>query len=486
MRFLLDIIYESKFSDHSYGFRSNRGCHLALNKIRMTFGYVNWFIEGDIVKQFDNINHGRLIAEITNKIKDQAFIDLIYKAIRIRYGVHKTSVHLNKKGLVQGSIISPILSNIYMDLFDKKVEELIKNFDKGKRKRANPEYTKVIRNGKVPKEGKLIHPYMPKDPLFKRFRYVRYADDFIIGIIGSHNDCVKIKSDLIKILQEELNLELNLVKTKITHAQTDSAFFLGHKIHITPPSKQKRQYIQLSRGKTLVRKTTRPIFDGPIDKIVSKLEDKGFSRKGGNPTKCGRLIHLQPCQIIKYYRSVENGILNFYSMANNYGRLTGRIHYILKYSCALTIASKLRLRTLKKTFSKYGKNLTIKDDNGKIIMDYPTPSYKRSKKNLRKINVQPFDLIDQLAKRVNKGTLDLKGPCIVCGSRVNIEVHHVKHIRKMNEVTKKNTLKARMARMNRKQIPVCRFCHIQIHGGRYDGESLSKLEESYLTFDKKF
>jgi hypothetical protein len=363
-----------------------------------------------------------------------------------------------------------------MDTFDKKVEELRESFDKGKRKRANPEYTKVIRNGKVPKEGKLIHPTMAKDPSFKRLRYVRYADDFVIGIIGSYDDCVRVKSDLARTLKEELGLILNQVKTKITHAQTDSAFFLGHKIHITPPSKQKRQYIELQRGKTLVRKTTRPIFDGPVEKIVSKLEDKGFARRGGNPTRCGRLIHLQPSQIIKYYRSIEDGILNFYSMTNNYGRVSARTHYILKYSCALTLASKLRLKTLKKTFSKYGKNLTIKDEDGKVIASYPTPSYKRPKKNLREVNAEPGELIDQLARRVNKGTLDLKGPCIICGSNTNIEIHHVKHIRKMTEVTKKNTLKARMARMNRKQIPVCRACHIKIHRGKYDGEPLNKLE----------
>lgn len=363
-----------------------------------------------------------------------------------------------------------------MDVFDQRVEELREKFDKGKRKRANPEYTKVTRKGKVPKQGKLIHPTMAKDSLFKRLRYVRYADDFVIGIIGSYTDCVKTKGDLANILKEELGLELNLVKTKITHAQTESAYFLGHNIHITPPSKQKREYIELLRGKTLIRKTTRPIFDGPIDKIVEKLEEKGFARRGGNPTRCGRLIHLQPSQIIKYYRSIEDGILNFYNMTNNYGRVSARTHYILKYSCALTLASKLRLTTLKKTFSKFGKNLTIRGEKGEIIASYPTPSYKRPKKTVKDLTIEPLELIDQLAKRVNKGTLDLKGPCTICGSSDKIEVHHVKHIRKMTEVTKKDALKSRMARMNRKQIPVCRKCHQEIHKGKYNGESLNSLK----------
>jgi hypothetical protein len=309
---------------------------------------------------------------------------LLYKAVKVGYGLSHKNIKANKQGVSQGSIVSPILSNIYMNEFDKKVEELRENFDQGKRKRANPEYTKVTRKGQVPKQGKLIHPKMANDHLFKRLRYVRYADDFIIGIIGSYTDCVKAKDDLANILKEDLGLELNLVKTKITHAQTKSAYFLGHKIHTTPPSKQKREYIELQRGKTLIRKTTRPIFDGPIDNIVKKLEEKGFARRGGNPMRCGRLIHLTPSQIIKYYRSIENGILNFYCMANNYGRVSGRTHYILKYSCALTLASKLRLRTLHKTFAKFGKNLTIRDKEGEITASYPTPSYKRPKKKQKK------------------------------------------------------------------------------------------------------
>lgn len=99
MRYLLEIIYDDKFSDRSHGFRTKRGCHSALNHMRMTFGYVNWFIEGDISKQFHTIEHGRLISIIRNKIKDQAFIDLLYKAVKVGYGLSNKNVQLNHKGV---------------------------------------------------------------------------------------------------------------------------------------------------------------------------------------------------------------------------------------------------------------------------------------------------------------------------------------------------------------------------------------------------
>jgi hypothetical protein len=245
-----------------------------------------------------------------------------------------------------------------MDKFDSFMDKLKKSFDKGKRRRANPEYTKAIRSGKVPRD-RHIPPHMGKDEGFKRLRYVRYADDFLVGIIGSHADCVTIREKIQKELSERLKLTLNLEKSKITHALKDSAVFLGYKIHNTPTTKQPLRYVKKDNKEILARITSRPILDAPIEKIVIKLKERGFCKGPGNPTRCGRLIHLNPVDIITHYKNVEAGLINYYSMANNYGRFTARVHYILKYSCALTLASKLRLKTLKGVFNKFGKDLTI-------------------------------------------------------------------------------------------------------------------------------
>lgn len=224
-----------------------------------------------------------------------------------------------------------------------------------------------------------------------------------------------------------------------------------------------------SKGK-ITRRTTNTILDGPIDKIVKKLHEKGYTNKNGNPTRNGRFINHNLYDMIEHYKTVERGILEYYSLANNYGRVAARVHYILKYSCALTIASKMKLKTLRRVFKRHGKDLNIKDKHGKITTCYPTVSYKRPKKIMR-TQILDYsnlgDLIDKLDNRIPRGRKDLKSPCVLCGSSKKIEVHHV---RKLSKIKKKDYLSIMMSRMNRKQIPVCQKCHIEIHKGTYTGK----------------
>jgi len=475
IRYLLEIVFEPTFYDNSHGFRPKRGCHTALNQIRMTFGYVHWFIEGDITKQFDRVNHHKLIPKIQERVKDQSFIDLIWKALRAGYGTNTKDVQGQTIGTPQGGIMSPLLSNIYMNTFDEAVEALRKDFDRGTRRKANPKYTRALRT----RDPNLhqIQSTLDVDPDYKRLRYVRYADDFLVGVIGSKEDCLQLRDKLAEVLREKLDLELNLQKTKISHSRDDGASFLGYFIHSTPIEKQPLEYVQNKGKRRLVRKTPRLIFDAPTDKIVQKLISAKYARKGGEPTRRGALIHLTPYDIVQHYTQVERGLLQYYSMANNYGRLAARIHYILKYSCALTLATKLRLGTLHKTFKRFGYKLTVKSDNGTKVITYPTPSYKRPRR-MGGMTFQahhiPTNAADSLIWRISRGRGDLLGPCIACGATDNIEVHHVRHLRKKKSADWMTKI---MQQMNRKQVPLCQSCHIKVHKGTYDGKSLRKVGE---------
>jgi group II intron reverse transcriptase/maturase len=468
IRFLLEIIFEPTFKDNSYGWRPNRGCLTAINDIKMKCKGVSWYIEGDIEQQFPSLNHKFLISILNSKINDQAFIDMVYKYIKVGYGESIKQATPMKVGVIQGGILSPILANIYMQPFDEWVTENLKpNFDKGTKRARNPEYFKKYRKDGQKVKDKTMRSILTKDPDFKRLYYFRYADDFIIGVDGTKEDCKYLRNQIKEFLSNKINLTLNVEKTKITNAQCESAKFLGYIIHKTPMNKMP---IRRDKKGRLSRVVPRPIIDAPIREIVKKLIERKYVKRNGNPTRNARFINHTLPDIINHYRAVERGILNYYSLANNYSRLAGRVHYLLKYSCVLTIGSKMKLNTKKKVFKKYGKDLNILNEKGKIIACYPTIEYKKPKKVYTKsVKVYNTNLVEILDSRLSRGRKDLKGPCIVCGSNTKIEVHHVRSLRKRPK--KGDFLQDMMSKMNRKQVPLCQKCHADVHAGRYDGRS---------------
>lgn len=467
MRILLECIFNEHFRESSHAFRPGRGCHTALNRIRLHFGKSNWFIEGDINQQYPSIDHNILVNILREKIQDEPFIDLVYKYMRVGYGEKSDEITPMKLGLIQGGLISPILSNIYMHPFDEWMEDvLIPKYTIGKRKKANPEYTKMIRqHGSA--VDKLIVTTIPNDKNFGRVSYVRYVDDFLIGVIGSKETCKKIREEIKVFLEEHLAMTLNIDKTHITHSTSEKALFLGYEISCTPKSKMPIGY---NSRKRLVRKTTRTIMNAPIKRVVERLRLKGFLNSKNQPTRCGRYINMDLWNIIDSYKSIERGVLNYYSMANNYGRLSARVHYSLKYSCALTISSKMKLKTMRRAFKRYGKNLEIKVRDK--TMSYPNISYKRP----RKLIARPDDnfsfenYFESLVYRHKRHVGNLTGPCIICGSSDQIEVHHIRALKDISK--KRDWLSITMAKFARKQVPVCKSCHIKIHRGTYDGKRL--------------
>nr|UAT97950.1 hypothetical protein Ahn.fas.Ore.mt_002 [Ahnfeltia fastigiata] len=469
IRQLLEIVFDRQFQDVSHGFRSHRSCHTALNEIKIKMGSSRWFIEGDIAKCYDKIDHNLLVAKINKVIEDQPFIDLIYKVLRNPYGYDNRVIYPSIIGVPQGGVVSPILSNILLNDLDIAMLEMASSFELGKRRKANPEYTKMIRKSKVNRNLKIL-PLLGDDSNFKRMKYIRYADDFLVSVIGSKEDCVKIRNNISNYLKNDLKLDLNLNKTKISHATNDGAVFLGHKIYISDISKHKTKYVSRKDGKVLTRVVSRPRMDAPIGKIVNKLTLSGFCKANGNPTRCGRLIHEPLHEIIKSYGNLEKGLINFYSLASNYSRVVARIHYILKYSCALTFASKLKLKTLRKVFRKFGKDLTVLSDGNEVLANYLTPSYNKPKKlSTTKIS-NPFEYIERVVKFSKRSKTTFGKNCFVCKSFKNIEMHHLKQLRKGKP---KDWLTSRMIQINRKQIPVCRNCHMKIHKGQYDSIKLS-------------
>ena len=229
VRMVLEAIYEGHFEWTSHGFRPNRSCHTALKSLQNNFNGAKWFIEGDIKGFFDNIDHDVLIEIMKGRIADDRFLRLIRKFLNAGY-MEEWQFNKTYSGTPQGGIISPILANIYLDKFDKYMDEYANKFNKGTVRSRNKDICKLnsrvhylkrrinevedvnVRTRMVEElhEKQKLILTMPSgndmDVNFRRLKYVRYADDFLIGVIGTKNECETIKADITKFMQEKLRL----------------------------------------------------------------------------------------------------------------------------------------------------------------------------------------------------------------------------------------------------------------------------------------
>ena len=486
VRLLLEAIYEGHFEGTSHGFRPHRSCHTALGMIQKSFAGAKWFIEGDIKGFFDNIDHNVLISILRERISDERFLRLIRKFLNAGY-VEDWKYNKTYSGTPQGGIISSMLANIYLDKFDKYIKEYAAKFRKGDRRSINPEYWRLnnkknwlkkklqktsdeqIRKSYLYEIAQLSKQMLStphKDAMdadFRRMQYVRYADDFLISVIGSKSECETIKADITQFMREQLKLELSDEKTLITHAQ-DKAKFLGYEIFI-------RKSDAVKRNKDGVLKRD---FNGAVvltlnSAVIQKklteynaLEVRNIDGKDIWWSKPRRyMTPMKPEDILAQYNAEIRGLYNYYSLAANVSKECASFAFIMKMSMFKTLGWKLNT-SARKVRQKYqkDKDFVIPYNDAKGKQKYRVFYNEGFKKRNAQFDVD-YDKLPQtmyvpypsLVERLKDGR------CELCGKEGKVVMHHVRTLTKLKG---NNEWEKLMLKRHRKTLVVCEDCNSMI------------------------
>lgn len=493
LRMVLEAVYEPIFLETSHGFRPGKSCHTALCYARYNLNGTRWFIEGDIKGCFDNINHEVLIRCIQKKIKDARLMKLIHKFLKAGY-LEDFVYHNTYSGCPQGGIISPILANIYLHELDLYVAELSKDFQKPYKSRITAEYsrlsgrmTRVKQNIKkaeeagnmtekerLLKELKELRSQLLKTPCKsqtdKEIKYVRYADDFIIGVRGSREDCEEIKRKLSCFIRDSLKMELSEEKTLITHSNT-YARFLGYDMRI------RRSNIVKPNGRGTTQRTMSNHMELAVplgDKIQPFLFKHGVVKQKENgelePVHRNDLLRLTDLEIVSAYDAELRGICNFYYLAGNFYKLN-YMSYLMEYSCLKTLAFKHRctIGKIKEKFSDKKGGWCIPYETKKGMKYLYLSKHSDCAKGKEASDTIPgMTMIHKHTRSTFESRLKAK-TCELCGCTESrqFEIHHVN---KLKNLKGKEPWEVMMIAKRRKTMVVCYECHKKIHNQSFEIE----------------
>jgi group II intron reverse transcriptase/maturase len=475
VRLLLEAYYEPTFSDLSHGFRPGRGCHTALRHVADTWTGTTWFIEGDVADCFGSFDHQIMLSTLAQRIHDGRFLRLMRNMLEAGY-LEDWVWNATLSGVPQGGVVSPTLSNIYLHRLDTFVETvLIPEYTRGRVRKQDTAYARVraardrdYRRGDRAQARKLRRQLRnlpsgdPRDPGYRRLRYVRYCDDTLLGFTGPKAEAEAIKQRLTAFLRDELALELSQDKTLITHARTQAARFLGYEITV----------LHNDRKVTGGKRSVNGAVSLRVPASVIKAKKAPYLSRG-KPERRPHLLNEDDHTIVNTYGAEWRGIVQYYLPAGNVHRLS-RLLWVMETSLLKTLANKHRssVSTMARRYATtvdtpYGPRkcfearversgrkplvarfggIPLRRQRGAVIADrVPVPGI-----------IRPKELVTRL----------LADRCEICTGTDGISVHHV---RRLADLTRPGRLQpawaAQMARRRRTTLVVCRTCHDAIHPG---------------------
>ena len=379
-----------------------------------------------------------------------------------------------------GGVVSPILSNVYLHKLDKFVEkELIPRHERGESRKWNAEYARLksrrqiaIRDGNRAKardlltEMRAIPSQDPMDPGYRRLRYVRYADDHLLGFNGPRAEAEEVREELARFLRETLRLELNQDKTLITHARTQRARFLGYDItvwHSDTKITKSRRYPNGHRSAN-----AKVALLVPPDVIRAKCAPY---RRHGTPWIRPALVNMDDHDIVRVYGGEYRGVVNYYLLARNVSSLA-----VLQWNALTSMLKTLAAKhhsTVTKMAARH--KATIETSHGKR-----TCFEARLKREGKKDLVARFGGMP--LKRDRRAAIRDPAPvpvlptsreliqrvrarwCEPCERYATVTVHQVTRLSHLGDNGPgQPAWAALMARKRRKTLIVCAECHEHIH-----------------------
>ncbi|MGB8381090.1 MAG: reverse transcriptase domain-containing protein, partial [Dermatophilaceae bacterium] len=477
IRLLLEAYYEPQFSGRSHGFRPGRGCHTALREITDTWSGTNWFIEGDIADYFGSLDHSVMLGILGEKIHDGRFLGLLRNMLKAGY-LEDWVWNATLSGAPQGGVVSPILSNIYLHRLDAFVETvLMPEYTRGEGRAVNPAYREVLnasrrarRRGdreqvrELSKQLRSLPSTDPRDPEYRRLKYVRYADDTLLGFAGPRAEAEQIKARLTTFLRDDLKLEMSQDKTLITHGRSEAASFLGYEIIVQHNDRK------ATKGKRSVNSGI--ALRVPLDVIKAKSAPY---LKRGKPAERSWLVNEDDYTIVTTYGAEHRGIVQYYLLAGDVWRLT-RLQWVMETSMLKTLAGKHR-STVSKMARRYAATIQtpvgprkcfqaeVGSSRGKPLVARFGGIPLQRRKAAVLTDRQPYPTFRRGKELV---TRLLTGVCEICGQQAeSVEVHHIRKLADLDKGGASPPAWAElMARRRRKTLVVCLVCHGGIHVGQ--------------------
>ena len=477
IRLLLEAYYEPQFSGRSHGFRPRRGCHTALTEVADTWTGTTRFVEGDISDCFGSFNHDVMITILSENIHDNRFLRLIHNMLQAGY-LEDWTWNATLSGSPQGGVTSPILSNIYLHKLDRFVEQvLIPEYTRGTRRRHNPEYHKwsgVIARARksgdratarhARQRRRLLPSGDTRDPGYRRLRYIRYADDHILGFTGPKAEAEQIKQRVAQFLHDDLKLELSDEKTLLTHARTGAARFLGYEITAHHDNRKG------ARG----RRWTDGFIKLNVPRSVVKANTARYMRRG-KPAHRSDLVNHNDHTIIATFGAEYRGLVQYYLLAGNAYRLS-RVEWSMRTSMLRTLAakhrssvSKMKARHKAKIQTPYGlrtcfEAIVTRPGRKPLVARFGGIPLKRNR------NAIPIDRAPDPTPRRHHEIVQrlLRSVCDICKRDTDIEVHQIRKLADLvgaGQTSRPEWMNI-MANKRRKTLMVCRPCHDSIHSER--------------------